>query len=199
MTTSQVNSSSRSKTFEAWVEEARELRASLFAAEARLLSFLLDFERSGPWQDAGFSSFDKVLETHRLCSSTKYREFVAASDMLDAGTIAKIGAPAARCAAKIPDQKKRNLYIEAASLRVDDSGFPISEERAREMLQDISPSEKVPDNVRRVRQETSRLAEAENVIRTLKSENAKLRTRVLELEAEVRRKHGKKTPPEARP
>lgn len=170
------------KTFDKWMEEAQGLRREAHAAETRLLLFLVDFEKSGAWRDGGFNTFATLLRQYKLTRSERFEEFKSARGKIDDDVIVTIGASATLQANKIGDRKTRDDYIREAELRVASDGFPWSEDQAERARIRVSPDPpKLLMRVARENRVERDLAEAREVIETLRAENESLRGEIKEL------------------
>ena len=173
---------SETKTFYVWIEGARELRGAAFLAEAKLLSYLEEFQASDTWQAAGFTSFARLLVVHKLASPERFADWRAGHDALG-DTALSIGAPATVEAAQIKDADTRGVFVASCSERARQEGFPISAERAKQLRQQVDPVASLPGNLRRRSREAERIVE-------LEAANATLRARVRELEAALAKATG---------
>jgi hypothetical protein len=176
----------KKQTFESMLEQAQVLRNEALGAETRLLLFLIDFEDSGLWKDGGFNTFATLIRQHKLTRPERYEEFKLAAGKLGAKDVQTIGVGATIQAGRIGDGKTRVEYVAEAKLRVEQDGFPWSEEQAERARMRVSPDAAKPlMRVARQSRLEQELAEAEALIATLKervekleTENAKLRGKV---------------------
>ena len=164
------------QTFDQWLEQAKRLRTAAMAAEVDLLMFLVRFEEQGPWRDAGYNAFASLIRQYKLTRPDRYEEFKAARSKLgDDQRIHRIGIGATIEAGKIKSRVTRDTYVAEAELRVDDEGFPWSDEQAERARLRVQPDP--PGELRRTKQQSKtelRLAEAEHAIDALQEENRRL-------------------------
>jgi hypothetical protein len=165
------------KTFDDYLSTATKLRAAAFRAETTLMKFLIDFESSGTWKEAGYPSFERVLREFRLTSAERLAEYKRGIAIID-GDADVIGVPATIEAGKIEGTDARSKFLASARQHVEEGGFPLANERARELRQGVEPFVVEPENLTRKRREAERIAELESANRTLRAENAELRKRV---------------------
>ena len=193
------------KTYEEFMDLARELRDRMFAAETDLLLLLAEFEESGTWKDGGYTTFDRLLKDKKLCAPERYRDFVAARDALGEKAVTSMGAASSAQAAHIKSPEARKRFVKEMLGHREENGFPASEERARQVRQQIEPYQE-PAREARERRGNEKVSELEAVVKTLKARVAKLEVENKKLEVEnkmLRNQLGKTSPaqslsPEAR-
>jgi hypothetical protein len=174
----------KTKTFEEFLSAARVLREASFRAETAFMRFLVEFEESETWRAAGFNSFERLLREHRLTSAERFNDFKLGVKKID-GAADDIGVPATIEAGKIQSDVKRTQYLKSVAASIEDDGFPIAGERARELRQNIEPFEVEPANLRQRRREAERIRELEAAVKTLRIENAELKRKVVVLEKQL--------------
>jgi len=164
------------KSFEFYLREAQALRNDAIASETRLLLFLVEFEASDTWRDAGVASFEMLIRQYKLTRTERYTDFRAALALLDDAVVSAIGANAAIQASKIRSASTRRDYVAEATMRVKEDGFPWSADQAERARIRVSPDPPKPlMRVARVSRTEKQLAEAEQLIETLREENTNLK------------------------
>lgn len=183
-----MSAATKLKTHEQWLMEACRLRETMMAAEADLLLFLIGFEESEVWKDAGFNTFAMVIRQYNLTRPERYAEFKAARSRIDDSVLRRIGVGAAVQANRIKDKKVFNGYVEEAKLRVEDAGFPWSDEQAERQRMRVAPDPPKPP-VRLTHDSKLRkmLAEKDAIIEELQVEIEELRRENAELRAKKAR------------
>lgn len=162
--------------FETWIEKAQALWSKWMAAETELLTFLVDFEANGPWKDAGYNTFAMLLRQYNLTRPERYEEFKLSLKKIDTSKIRAIGVGAAIQAIRISDKKTRDDYVHAAELRTEETGFPWSDQEAERQRMRVSPDG--PKPLVRVATENTlkrKLAETENALEEMRTENEQLK------------------------
>jgi chromosome segregation ATPase len=174
------------KKFEQYLEEAQRFRAACFHAEFDMLLFLVEFETSDTWRDAGFNTFATVIREYKLTRPERFAEFKVARKKLDDDeTIRTIGVEAALQAHKIPTSKARAEYLQEAKIRVKNDGFPWTKEQAERTRMRISPDLPKPlTRVASMNRTEKELAEAEALIDTLRLELAEAEAQIEQLKKE---------------
>lgn len=167
------------KSFDQYISLAKELRDAFSKAKIAFYDLLCEFEQSGTWQQAGFLTFDQLMKEHRLGRLESFRNYIAATKSIGHDTILRIGADAAIVGAGIADDEKRSKFVRSMILHAEESGFPPSGERAREVRQEVAPEERLPANIIRLSREQAKIQELTKAVETL-------RERVKQLESENR-------------
>lgn len=154
------------KTFDQWIQEAKSLRRQAEQYEERFLRFLIEFEASGAWQDAGFSTFSMLLRQQKLCDSARFDAFKQATATI--GEVTKeIGVAAAVEATKITNAKDRVRYVQEAKVREAEEGTCWSPQMAKTARLKFQPD---PEYRSQIERKATKLEEAEATIRTLRAE-----------------------------
>lgn len=167
------------QTFESMIETAQALRNQVMLVESKLLRYLIDFEASDLWKDAGYNTFSAVLKKYRLADVTRFEAFKAAlSKGLTLADVDVIGTEATIQAGMIVANKARSEYVEEAKLRVAEDGFAWSSEQARNARLRIQPDP--PKPLARV----TKLSAQERELAELQQENAQLKAANEKLKAE---------------
>jgi hypothetical protein len=171
-------------TFDSMIRTAQDLRSQVMLVESKLFKYLIDFEESDLWKNAGYNTFAHVLKKFRLADVGRFEMFkTALSKGLTLDVVDVIGTEATIQAGMIVANKARAEYVQEAQLRVAEDGFAWSGEQARNARLRVQPDPAKPlARVTRLSAQERELAElqqecaqlsAEN--ESLKAENAKLR------------------------
>ena len=175
--------------FEQWMSKAQELRNAALLAETDLMLFLMKFEESGPWKDVGFNTFATVIRQYKLTRPERYAEFKVSAGKIDVDDLRIIGVGAATQAVKINDRKTLHEYIKAAKLRVEEDGFPWSDEQAERARMRVSPD--LPKPLRATERENRMaklLAEKDALIESLRAELAEKEAEIETLQKQLAKK-----------
>jgi methionyl-tRNA formyltransferase len=177
------------------IRELQQLRWASDAAEWTLLKRCQEVESSDIWKEH-FRTFDTLLTRFNVCSSTRYREFVAAEAQLgETRELAKkAGMSSVLQAAKIKQPERRAMFLEASTQRAKATGVPWSNQEAKAMRNKIAGTEPQPsawntrvDELSRLRTENAQLQrqarELASQVEAKDKEIAKLRERLVKIEA----------------
>ena len=135
-----------------WLEQARALRADMYESEAKFFLFLVAGETGGvPWQDAGFSSFEELINEGGLCTVSRYVSFRNALTRVDPSQAETIGVDGVIQAAKVMDEVKRAKVVATLDEARARKGHPVSGREAQRIAQQIDPHEREPMDLRRAR------------------------------------------------
>lgn len=161
------------------VDELKQLRCRVDEAEHQLLreSHKVEISQKKLWTQF-YKSFDELLEGNHICDSMRYRNFLAAEDLIKPAAVDAIGIHASLQAAKIEDPARREKYIEAGGRRFKDEGVPWSEQQAKKMRKEIAGQ---PPRDSRINGKIDREQQ-------LKEENIRLRREIQALKREIKEK-----------
>lgn len=189
-------------TLEEFVAIAKKLRSDLATAKLVFVAFLQAGEASDIWRAhaGGDGSFSAFLDRYDICDSGSYYTGIAAREALGDAKIIEIGLDAARVAvAKLRDEEARAEAVRRLENSAREIGAPPSERTAKKIVSDIIREQHLStprvagsdmDRLRIV------LAEKEEIIRSLRAENADLKRKIRAYERE--RRSGEKKPGGAR-
>jgi hypothetical protein len=171
-------------TYDALLDELRDLRQQRDKADAVFLIRLLDVERQhmDVIRAAGCQSFAQFLKSNALTDPARYENFKAGLEKVkDENLAEEIGSEAVIVASQLTTPKMAPKFVKAITAWRDDekhAGMRPSQETAKHILLQVDPREEEPEAVRR-QSELARLRE-EN--KRLRAENAKLKARIAALE-----------------
>ena len=154
------------RTVDQWISEAKSLRRQVEVHEERFLRFLIAFEDSGAWEDAGYTTFATLLTQQKLCDATRYGEFRKSVAVIGADT-KTVGVPTAVQAIKITNLEARQRYLDEAKARIGEVGTAWSDQAARTARLKFQPD---PSYHSQIERKATKLEEAEATIRTLRKE-----------------------------
>jgi hypothetical protein len=157
-----------------WLEQARALRAEMYASDARFMLFLVAGEQNTRLWKGAFTSYEQLLKDQELVDSSRYTAFRDALKVVDPARAESIGVDGVIKAGRVCDVQKRGTIVRTLGEWSKVHGHAPSAETVERIVQQISPRESVP---RVLQQALSR--------DKLEAENKSLRARVKELEAQV--------------
>jgi len=182
------------KTFEQFLKHAKELRRKSFLADTELLLFLVEFEASKTYETAGFSTFTRCLVVYRLASPARFADFKRGLAVVPGKDVATVGVNAVVDAGKLRAPSKRREFLHAAALKVEQDGFPFSEQTSRNERQRLEAKPGYqPALVRNETRATGRVAELEALVAKLRADIHERDARITELERKCEKEQEKKT------
>lgn len=171
-------------TLDAWLNEAKRLRAQHEAAEVEFYDFLVETESEmeSEWTAAGFTTFADFLDSSGLCDARRYNDYKRGRSVTADDVASKIGVECVLQISRASDEKAGSVR-DALLTEVENKGSPISAERARQIRHAIEPKIRVP--MSGLWKERAERAERENA--ALRGEVKRLSARVAELESSIDR------------
>jgi len=175
------------KTFEQFLKHAKELRRKSFLADTELLLFLVKFEQSRTYETAGFSTFTRCLVVYRLASPARFADFKRGLAVVPGKDVATVGVHAVVDAGKLRAPSKRREFLDAAALKVEQDGFPFSEQASRNERQRLEAKPGYqPALVRNETRAVGRVAELEALVAKLRAGIGERDARITKLLADIR-------------
>ena len=182
------------KTFEQFLKHAKELRRKSFLADTELLLFLVEFEASRTYETAGFSTFTRCLVVYRLASPARFADFKRGLAVVPGKDVATVGVHAVVDAGKLRAPSKRREFLDAAALKVEQDGFPFSEQTSRNERQRLEAKPGYqPALVRNETRAVGRVAELEALVAKLRADLRERDARIKELERKCEKEQEKET------
>jgi len=126
-------------SLEAWLVQARELRAAMYESEAQLYLFLVDGEAGAVDWRGKYTVFEELVEEACLARPTRYVAFREALKRVDRDLASVIGVDGVIRAAAVDSVKKREEVIVSLSEARRRRGMPLSDQEVRVVVQKIAP------------------------------------------------------------
>lgn len=174
-------------TFESMIQTAQDLRNQVMLVESKLLKYLIDFEESNLWKDAGYNTYTQVLKKFRLADVGRFELFkTALAKGLTIDVIDVIGTEATIQAGMIISNKARAEYVKEAQLRVDEDGFAWGGQQAENARRRVQPDPAKPlQRVSKLSAQERELAEWQQECEQLKAENSQLKAENAKLKKQL--------------
>lgn len=189
-----------SNEFQAWLEEAKKLRAEHYRAQADFFMHLLNGEREEIHRKAAvaYASFVDCLKGENIVDVASYRSFVEAVDKFGFDSVRKYGVKQMREVLKVPSEAfsrvhptmtAREAVVEDLRQSYERNGVPASDRQAEtfRLKHYVKPEVRIveldSDDPRRMNREA-----LEREVKRLRLENAKLLKTIERLQKTSERK-----------
>jgi len=147
-----------------------DMRNASDAAEYDFLFAVHAYEVSEIWRTQSPGTFDQVLTRHHICAPERFSRWKRAVRELGEDTVNEIGVKGAAQAVRLEDRAKRKEAVDSMQRTVRREGAVVSERTACTIVSKLMPRVSPPKRLK--------------TLEDLKRENAALKHRVTELEAE---------------
>jgi hypothetical protein len=133
------------KRFESFLRKALALRAQLEDAEAKLMYFLVDWEKRPEfWMCGDYPTFEEVIRKNCIIDLARYARFKRASKVIPIRTVDRVGVSGAIEASRILNPKHRDAMIIALDTFRKEQGTVASYDTARRYRKDITGEQSIP-------------------------------------------------------